>query len=439
MSILSRVRSIPGLADVLCSVLLGFLPASFIWLHNSPPLSALSIMKAFDLGYAISLLSMFLYARNIGFARQAAIIASIVYAFNGYGVARTISPEILQVYALLPLALCFIERIFHKPGVLDWFGGMIVIAIILVISHSYYPVFALMIIIGYSLFSATLRRMKWKYALKFIGAALMMCVVGGAVFTSWIMKFAPPGSLVMTRSYDVFSAYSIQPFSLLTLVFPCFTGGGRTIYSMSYWGGGVGLDESQLYLGVATLSLAFTGMIFALNTRYRLGIFWSVSALIGIVLSLGKYTDPLSELIHRSSRMRLFEGPNRYWILVVLAVSVLAGYTVDRLVRLDSAVIQGYLRTFALFLTLFVLWIGGFTLWKKDSAEGFIRSLSGLSNISGNFLQSGDSEFYIPMIMASLACATIIAFSFMSKRRSAYIVLTIFVILDFYLAAFYCL
>src|SRR5207302_8925194 len=84
--------------------------------------------------------------------------------------------------------------------------------------------------------------------------------------------------------YEFFTWHSLHPLTLLTTLFPFFHGQGKTIYQLPYWGNYWHHNEAQIYLGAMALSLAAAGAVYAWQTRWRAGMFWSLAAVVGVVL-----------------------------------------------------------------------------------------------------------------------------------------------------------
>jgi hypothetical protein len=122
---------------------------------------------------------------------------------------------------------------------------------------------------------------------------------------------------------------------------------------------------------------------------------------------------------------------------VALAVAMLAGYAVDRLLseeaREDAKFIARWAVIASLALASLCIVAGGFVLWGNAAAESLIRSLAGLRQLPAGFLEHAGAEFYVPMITNFCACGAIIAF--VRRRGHAYWLLLAFLLVDFNLYA----
>jgi hypothetical protein len=235
--------------------------------------------------------------------------------------------------------------------------------------------------------------------------------------------------------YELFTLHSLHPVSLLTTLFPFFHGSGKMIYQMPYWGVYWHHNEAQIYLGLPAMSLAIAGAIFAWRCRYRTGIFWGIVAVAGIILSLGKYAGPVARILYHVPLLSHFRSPNRHWMEVVLAVAVLSGYAVDRLLRDDAGMLARQARIIAAGLTLLCCAVGGLVLWRRELAESLIRQLPDLGDLPPGFLRSASLEFYLPTISALCAFLLLTVFTRSRRRAHWYWPLVIFLLIDFHFYA----
>ena len=97
------------------------------WIHWLGATSR-SLTLSLELSFAVALLAMFSYARSIGFTRRASIIAAIIFGFSGFLVGRTLYPGFVRIVALMPLVLCFTERLSQRSRWRDMVFGALVIA-----------------------------------------------------------------------------------------------------------------------------------------------------------------------------------------------------------------------------------------------------------------------------------------------------------------------
>ena len=234
--------------------------------------------------------------------------------------------------------------------------------------------------------------------------------------------------------FELFTLHSLHPASLLVTLFPFFHGSGKTIYALPYWGTYWHHNEAQIYLSATALSLAAAGTIAAWKFRYSVGRFWSIVAVVGTVLAMGKYSGFVARALFHVPLVSHFRSPNRYWMVVVFAVAVLAGYAVDRLIRAEQK--AGFLRRCLsgsiVMIALLVCGVGAVAIWQTAAFENLLRSLPDLQHWPVGFLRLAKWEFLLPMIVAACSGLALLVF-----RRTRWLPFAVFVLLlaDFNLYA----
>jgi hypothetical protein len=153
------------------------------------------------------------------------------------------------------------------------------------------------------------------------------------------------------------------------------------------------------------------------------------------------YIGPLARLLYHVPLISQFRSPNRHWLEVVFAVSVLAGFAVDHLLCAEQAELRSRLvrvtRMTALALTVVCALVGGFVLWRKTAAEQIVLATREMNQVSAGFFQKGGPEFYLPIITAVALCAALLLFLRSAQRTRWYALLLVALLADYHLYA-YC-
>jgi hypothetical protein len=125
--------------------------------------------------------------------------------------------------------------------------------------------------------------------------------------------------------YESFTAFSLPPRQLPTLIVPWLFGGTWRQLGTAYFGAD-NFNELCLYLPFLTLALAVPGALF-----HRRGIagFWVATTIVAMLLALGGSLPPLAALAYRVPGFDQFRVPARHLMEVALAGSVLAAFGVD--------------------------------------------------------------------------------------------------------------
>lgn len=429
-------------------------PINWIYLLGT---TSRTLTLAQESSFAIALLAAYSYARRLGWKRRACVVTAVIYAFSGFAVARTIYPGLLHIFALTPLPLFFIERLYQCGGKWrDVVPGSLIIAWQVFAGHPQPFLYSSMLAGSYALFCAFFRQAEnagsaetdgqrfFRFRFLFRCAAMYLAGVGlSAVQLLPAAEFARQ-SVRSEWTYEMFTAHSLHPLSLLTVLFPYFHGNGRRIYHLPFWGNYWHHNEAQIYLGALALSLAATGLFCAWRARFRPGLFWGGGAAAAVLLSLGKYVPPLAHLIYQIPVLNGFRSPNRHWMEVTLAAAVLAGYGVDYLLRRpescegkdeSSGVTAGCANISAGVVALFSAGVGLFALTWREKVEAVIRKLPDLNHLSPGFLKEAGAEFYLPVILAAAAWLTILVFTRRARARRWYPLLLLALLTDFGLYA----
>ena len=171
---------------------------------------------------------------------------------------------------------------------------------------------------------------------------------------------------------------------------------------MAYWGDSWHHNEQQIYLGILALALAAGGARLAALRRYPPGLFWTGVAVVGLLLSLGRYVDPLARLLFHLPVVGNFRGPHRHWMEVVLATAVLAGYAIDRMIREPAGLRRGAvsaIRLTALVLLAIVAVVAVVTLTRPEMASAAVRSLPGWERVTANIFARAGREMIVPLLL----------------------------------------
>ncbi|MGH9767098.1 MAG: hypothetical protein ACREAB_06645, partial [Blastocatellia bacterium] len=424
------------------------------WVHLFGPTSR-TLTIAQQISFGVALFGAFGFTRRLGMMRRASIVSAVIYALSGYAVARTIYPGLFHVYALMPFVLLMIERLYQMGRWRDAVAGGSIVAWQIFAAHPQPFVYSSLLAAAYVLFCAFLRREREQGAkdeppdgsvavqrashqrMRFLAQCAALFVIGVA-FSSVQLLPAWEVAVQSTRqqvTYEFFTWHSLHPFSLLTTVIPFFHGQGRTIYNLPYWGAYWHHNEAQIYLGVIAISLAMAGALGLWRERTRSVLFWGAVAVVAIILSLGKYVGPVAWILYHAPALNQFRSPNRHWMEVTMAVSVLAGYAVDRFLRDEGRSLARVAQITAATLTLLCAGVGVLVLKYKEQAESVFRSLPDMNFLPKGFLEQAGAEFYLPVISAACLLGSLVIFTRTRHRARWYSLLLASLIIDFNLYA----
>jgi len=400
-----------------------------------------TLTLSLQLSFGLSLVSTFLYGRLMGYRRRAAIVSAIIYSLSGFAVGRTLYPGFLHIVALVPLLLFFIERLYRSGRWRDAVAGGLVVCWQLLAAHPQPVVYSSLLACGYAIFCAFFRADEkparfWRRAqpaTEFLVKFSTIFPAGAGLAAIQLLPAAETAlnSVRQEWPYELFTLQSLHPVTLLGTLFPFLHGEGRGIYRMPFWGTYWSHNEGQIYLGLLALTLATGAAVYAFRKRSRIGMFWTIIAVIGVILALGKYSGPVAWALYYVPLLSHFRSPNRHWIEVALAVSMLAGMAVDLLIRGEARELP--LRNIAILLAAVTMLVGGAVLIDSELVESVFLALGAVSSGKGGFLQSAGAEFYLPAIVAVIATLLIVFAARFGAAIST--VLIIFLLLDYGLYA----
>ena len=411
----------------------------FNWLHLAGPTSG-TLTLSLLLGFAVAMVSMWWYARLIGLARRAGVVAAIIYSLSGFLVARTLYPVFVHVVALAPLILALMEKLYRDGRWREVGLGSLVVAWQVFAGHPQPLIYSSLLVVAYALFRLSSRGGAWRGSLPCLVRFVGVYVLGAGLAAIQLLPAAEAADRSVRRdwTYEMFTLHSINPASLLTALIPFFQGGGQGIYRMPYWGISWHHNEEQLYLGVLALALAAGGAALAIHRRHGIGLFWTGAVLVGVLLTLGKYIEPLARIVYHLPVLGQFRGSNRHWLVVVMGVAVLAGIAVDHLLR-QPLDINGYLtrviRLIAAILTAIVAICGLLILRLPAIAETLLRSMPDWGDLSPGFLAQARLEMLVPLGVGVLVTATLWLWTGSRWRGRWYLPVLSLLLIDYYLYA----
>jgi hypothetical protein len=409
-----------------------FDPLNWIYLVGT---TSRTLTLSLQLAFSIALIGMYCYGRALGFNRRAGLVAAVIYGLSGFMVGRALYPGFLHIVALAPWVMLFVERLFLFGRRRDWIAGALIVAWQAFAAHPQPLIYSSLLACAYALFRSfsLLRRARLRYWLQVAG----MFVGGGCLASIQLLPAAEFARESVRRDwpYELFTLHSLHPASLLTTLFPFFHGEGRGVFHMPFWGPYWHQNEAQIYLGSLALVLSIAGAALAWREGISTGRFWSVVAVIGVLLSMGKYVAPLARALFHAPIIGQFRSPNRHWMEVVFAVAVLAGFAVDRLLDGESRATARTARLAALLIAGFTVLIGGFTLGRRDLAEAAIRSFSDLQTVPLGFLNAAALEFSLPAALSLIALGVILLLTRARAGARWYGVLLAALIVDYGLYA----
>ncbi|NOT62866.1 MAG: hypothetical protein HOP19_21870, partial [Acidobacteria bacterium] len=296
--------------------------------------------------YHWGLLGTYLFVRALGLSRISSLFSGLTFAFGGYLIAHLEQLNYLAAAVWCPWLLLALERARQAANLSDavrWGSwGAVFVALQCFAGLPQATWQGGLICAAYSLFALVTDRPARK---RFALAALTM-VIGGALLSA--IQLLPARELQLHGErlaipYSEFASFSMPPRRLLTLIAPYFFGGAHPglfkLGGYDYWW----LHKYQYaYLGLSSLLLI--PLAWLLPKHRQPVCFWSLLALLALVLSLGDALPWMNETLYRVPIYNLFRAPYRQLFGLAFAAAVLAGFGLEALRTVERARLKQWLQ-----------------------------------------------------------------------------------------------
>lgn len=312
----------------------------------------LGLLSAFNLvfllGFVASGLGTYLLIRAVTRHHWAALIGGIIFAFAPTVTARALGHFNLLAVWPLPWFAFFMVRFGETLRLRKAiFAG--VIFGLAILNGFFYPFFLalLFIIFGLALLVANRKKTAIRSVLKGLALIILVAVVLSSPLLIAYGRAAAEGQFDIIQDGKYFYGYSADAirYVLPSILHPLFGDFAESVKSVRY---GVSTSiETNQFLGWSVLFLAFAGLIFAIRaialrqqvfrTVLQHPLLWLGIAFGAFIFSLGP-AQPLPNgsfltlPYYGISELPFFDQirtPNRYSMLVMLAVTVLASFALS--------------------------------------------------------------------------------------------------------------
>lgn len=295
-----------------------------------------------------------LWCRSRSLSVIAATMAGTLYACSG-PIISNLRPGHLSLLcsaAWAPLLFRCVDGLFEDIFKTRWL--MLGIAVVTMLAVDGYPQFAYYTGLAVGLY-VLLRLPGARHRMRIIASVAIMFSGAAALAAAQIIASAQvAGESIRAGGlpYDVASTFSLPPESLLTLLAPALFGDGKALPYYARWN----WWETCMFLGPAALALAALGA-----SQFRKNRLPGTMALAMFVLAIGAYTPIYPLLYDVLPGFNSFRATDRFGLLGILFVSLLAAggwdHLSDRLANRPRRVVIIVMSGLGILLAWAAAWI----------------------------------------------------------------------------------
>lgn len=295
---------------------------------------------------------MYRWGRAMGLRRFAALIGALALEGSGFLVARiALFPSMAFTFPWIAVWLWRGEMLAQRRRLSDalWLG--LVLGLGLLAGHAQTAFYDGVLLAAYMLFRAvqaargkrqeaggknsriTHHVLRFTfYGLRFLAPIALSLALGVALAA---IQLLPTAELMLQSQrsggvdYDLAMTNSLWPWRLITFLAPDFFGNPGV---GDYWGYGTYWEDAG-YVGMLPLLLAVGAV--ARRSRGAKGVdrqkwFWTICAVVALVLALGKNTPVFPFLFQYVPTFDLFQAPARWLAVTTVALAALASLAAQR-------------------------------------------------------------------------------------------------------------
>lgn len=316
-----------------------FYPPNLVLFGLLGPVGAYNLSVILSMVLAMAF--MYLLARAIERSRTASVFAAVAFGAGAFFVARIRFMTLINAACWLPLVLYGIEKLY-RTGKLRW-AALSGIALAMQLLASWTQIFYITALLAICLLlfrfatqAMSVRKEKgaaWKTT-RFWALALVLLLVVAVALAAIQLVPSMEGISLSNRaeglSYQKATEFPLLPKQLAMFVLP-YHWGNPAIATYNLEGGSI-FWENCAFCGIITLILALFAIIWLIRREGEVA-FWTGTLAISVLLALGSSTFVYHLAWSALPGMKLFRFPQRFLLIAVLALALLASRGLDRLTR----------------------------------------------------------------------------------------------------------
>jgi TM2 domain-containing membrane protein YozV len=326
------------------------------------PLTWLIFLPSYDFGYRlhilvhvyIGLFGMYALLRSMAVRAPAAFFGALSFGLGGLYLSYINLLPILFCAAWLPLTCLFVRRFLLAPRLRDFALAALFLGMQFLVGEPTTVMQTGFLIGMYALYrgwyAARDYDLPWKYAIPemlsrvaFIGLlAISAFAVGAAQMISAIDHV---GDSARSRPFDfsLVSAWSMPWAKFAEPIYPNLLGHMSIDRITWYWGGGLYPGMGSPFIFSVYSGLLITALtVAAFFVRPRGGRFVLIVSAFSLLIALGGHT-PVLKLLYEAGIATSIRYPEKFVMMAVFAIILLASQMLDRMLDNDDAIRQAAL------------------------------------------------------------------------------------------------
>ncbi|MFQ5745613.1 MAG: hypothetical protein ACE5HF_00165 [Gemmatimonadota bacterium] len=269
---------------------------------------------------------MWLFLAARGRSRAAAVLGALGFMLGGYFVSLANFPNNLQTVAWLPWLFLGWERVRRRASVSSVAGFGLLAALAFLGGEPQMLGLGLALILPHALVTGGTGETRRRQ----VG---LFCAAGVAALALSAVQLLPFLEMIgrSVRTLDIDMTYaafrSLEPVSLVHLAVRPGLDAGAYGFTAQHLPTTVIPWLLSIYPGLLVLGFAVVGTVVGEDRRRR--AFWVATAVVGVLLALGRHGLLYRALFHALPILRPFRYPEKFFLLTAFALPVLAAAGLD--------------------------------------------------------------------------------------------------------------
>lgn len=323
------------------------------------PLTWLIFLPNYDLGYRlhilvhiyIGLFGMYALLRSMAVRAPAAFFGALSFGLGGIYLSYINLLPILFCAAWLPLTCLFVRRFLLAPRLRDFALASLFLGLQFLVGEPTTVMQTGLLIGMYALYrgwyAARDYDLPWTYAIpEMLSRVTFIALISIVAFAIGAAQMIPAidhvSDSARARAFDfsLVSAWSMPWAKFAETIYPNFLGHMSIDRVTWYWGGGLypGMGSPFIFSIYSGLLVTALGVA-ALFVRPRGGRFVLILCAFSLLLALGAHT-PFLRLLYEAGIATSIRYPEKFVLIAVFAVILLASQLLDRLLDGDDSIRQ---------------------------------------------------------------------------------------------------